>query len=68
MTWPEIPLGARRKREATDMAAGFKSAGAVRLLSRLEELAQAADPPRLGEYFSTYPTAAIRIQAIRHFL
>ena len=50
------------------VAAGYDPQGAIRLLSRLAQLHQSPDPPALGEYFSTHPTAEIRIQAIRRYL
>lgn len=49
-------------------AAGFEPQGAVRMLTRLAELKRSAEPSRLGEYFSTHPTAEIRIQSLRLFL
>ena len=49
-------------------AAGYDPQGAIRLLSRLAQLHQSPDPLALGEYFSTHPTAEIRIQAIRRYL
>jgi len=49
-------------------AADFEPQGAIRLLARLAELKQAAEPSSLGEYFSTHPTAEIRIQNLRQFL
>lgn len=50
------------------LAAGYDGQGAIRLLSRLGRLHQAPAPLALGEYFSTHPTAEIRIQAIRRYL
>ncbi len=50
------------------VAAGYDSQGAIRLLSRLARLHEAPEPLALGEYFSTHPTAEIRIQAIRGYL
>jgi len=50
------------------LAAGYDGQGASRLLSRLGRLHQAPAPLALGEYFSTHPTAEIRIQAIRRYL
>jgi Zn-dependent protease with chaperone function len=38
------------------------------LLARLAELKRSAEPSGLGEYFSTHPTAEIRIQSLRRFL
>jgi predicted Zn-dependent protease len=49
-------------------AAGFDPEGAIQLLTRLAELKQSAEPASLGEYFSTHPTAEIRIQSLRRFL
>lgn len=50
------------------LAAGFEPEGAMRLLARLAELKRSAEPSSLGEYFSTHPTSAVRIQSIRRFL
>jgi beta-barrel assembly-enhancing protease len=50
------------------IAAGYDPQGAIRLLSRLARLHEAPVPLTLGEYFSTHPTADIRIQAIRRYL
>lgn len=50
------------------VAAGYDPQGAIRLLTRLAQLHQSPDPLTLGEYFSTHPTAEVRIQAIRHYL
>lgn len=50
------------------IAAGYDPQGAIRLLTRLSQLHQSPDPLTLGEYFSTHPTAEVRIQAIRHYL
>jgi predicted Zn-dependent protease len=49
-------------------AAGFDPEGSIQLLTRLAELKQSAEPASLGEYFSTHPTAEIRIQSLRRFL
>ena len=49
-------------------AAGFEPEGAIQLLGRLAELKRSAEPASLGEYFSTHPTAEIRIQSLRRFL
>jgi predicted Zn-dependent protease len=49
-------------------AAGYDPQGSIRLLSRLALLHQSPAPLTLGEYFSTHPTAEIRIQAIRRYL
>jgi predicted Zn-dependent protease len=49
-------------------AAGFEPEGALRLLARLAELKRSAEPSGLGEYFSTHPTAEIRIESLRRFL
>lgn len=50
------------------VAAGYDPQGAIRLLTRLSQLHQSPDPLTLGEYFSTHPTAEVRIQAIRRYL
>ncbi len=34
----------------------------------MPELNKAADPAALGEYFSTHPSAEVRITSIRRFL
>jgi predicted Zn-dependent protease len=49
-------------------AAGYDPQGAIRLLSRLARLHHSPAPLALGEYFSTHPTAEIRIQSIRRYL
>lgn len=49
-------------------AAGFQPQGALRLLARLADLKKSSESSRLGEYFSTHPTAEIRIQNLRRFL
>ncbi len=49
-------------------AADFEPQGAIRLLARLADLKHSAEPSSLGEYFSTHPTAEIRIQNLRQFL
>jgi predicted Zn-dependent protease len=49
-------------------AAGFEPEGALHLLARLAELRRSAEPSGLGEYFSTHPTAEIRIESLRRFL
>jgi predicted Zn-dependent protease len=49
-------------------AAGFEPQGALRLLARLADLKKSSESSRLGEYFSTHPTAEIRIQSLRRFL
>ncbi len=49
-------------------AAGFEPEGAIQLLMRLAELQRSAEPASLGEYFSTHPTAEVRIQTLRRFL
>lgn len=49
-------------------AAGFEPEGAMRLLTRLADLKRSSEPASLGEYFSTHPTAEIRIQSLRQFL
>jgi len=50
------------------MAAGYAPEASTELLSRLAELNKTADPAALGEYFSTHPSAEVRIRAIRQFL
>jgi predicted Zn-dependent protease len=50
------------------IAAGYDPQGAIRLLSRLARLHESPAPLTLGEYFSTHPTAEIRIEAIRRYL
>jgi predicted Zn-dependent protease len=50
------------------LAAGFAAQGAVRLLSRLAELKESAEPLNLGEYFSSHPTPEVRSAAIRRYL
>ncbi|MGE5293752.1 MAG: M48 family metallopeptidase [Solirubrobacterales bacterium] len=50
------------------IAAGYDSQGAIRLLTRLARLHESPAPLAVGEYFSTHPTAEIRIQAIRRYL
>jgi predicted Zn-dependent protease len=50
------------------MAAGYRPEASAELLTRLAELNKAADPAALGEYFSTHPSAEVRIASIRHFL
>jgi len=49
-------------------AGGYDPQGAIRLLGRLGQLHESPDPLTLGEYFSTHPTAEVRIQAIRRYL
>jgi predicted Zn-dependent protease len=49
-------------------AAGFEPQGAIRLLARLAELKRTAEPSSLGEYFSTHPTAEIRMESLRRLL
>jgi predicted Zn-dependent protease len=50
------------------LAAGFEAEGAIRLLLRLAELKKSAEPPSLGEYFSSHPTAEVRIASIHRYL
>lgn len=50
------------------VAAGYDPQGAIRLLTRLAQLHRSPDPLILGEYFSTHPSAEIRIQTIRCYL
>jgi len=50
------------------VAAGYDPQGAICLLTRLGQLHRSPDPLILGEYFSTHPTAEVRIQAIRRYL
>jgi len=50
------------------MAAGYKPEAATELFSRLAELNRSSDPAALGEYFSTHPSAEVRIRSIRRFL
>jgi predicted Zn-dependent protease len=50
------------------LAAGFEPEGALHLLARLAELKRSAEPSGLGEYFSTHPTAEIRMESLRRFL
>jgi len=50
------------------VAAGYRPEGAVELLSHLAQLKAAPEPLDLGEYFSTHPSAEVRIKSIRHFL
>jgi predicted Zn-dependent protease len=50
------------------MAAGYAPEASTELLARLAELHEAVDPAVLGDYFSTHPSAEVRIQAIRHYL
>ncbi len=49
-------------------AAGYEPGASVRLLARLAELKQSCDSVELGEYFSTHPSAGIRIKSIQHHL
>lgn len=50
------------------MAAGYAPEAATELLARLNELNKTADAATLGEYFSTHPSADLRIRSIRRFL
>jgi predicted Zn-dependent protease len=50
------------------MAAGYAPEASAELFSRLAELNKAVDPAILGEYFSTHPSAEVRIWSIRQFL
>lgn len=50
------------------MAAGYRPEASTELLARLAELNKTAAPAALGEYFSTHPSADLRIRTIRHFL
>jgi predicted Zn-dependent protease len=46
-------------------AAGYEPQASIRLLSRLAEISESADPTSLGEYFSTHPSSQVRINNIR---
>jgi len=50
------------------MAAGYEPEACTELFSRLAELSRSSDPAALGEYFSTHPSAEVRIRSIRRFL
>ena len=50
------------------MAAGYRPQAAAELLAQLADLNKAADPVALGGYFSTHPSAEVRIAGIRRFL
>ncbi len=50
------------------MAGGFQPDASAELLSGLAELGKSSDPAALGEYFSTHPSAEVRIRSIRHYL
>lgn len=50
------------------MAAGYKPEACTELFSRLAELSRSSDPAALGEYFSTHPSAEVRIRSIRRYL
>ena len=47
------------------MAAGYEPGAATVLFSRLAELSKSCDPAALGEYFSTHPSAEVRIRNIQ---
>jgi len=49
-------------------AAGYRPEAAIELFTRLAQLKQSPDSLDLGEYFSTHPTAEVRIHNIRQFL
>lgn len=49
-------------------AAGFDPEGPIRLFSRLADLKKSPDPIDLGQYFSSHPTAEVRIQTLRRDL
>ena len=50
------------------LAAGFEAQDSLQLLARLAELKKSAASLSLGEYFSSHPTAEIRIAGIRRYL
>jgi len=50
------------------MAAGYKPEASAELFSRLAEVSRSSDPAALGEYFSTHPSAEVRIRSIRRYL
>jgi len=50
------------------MAAGYAPEASAHLLTSLAELSRSVDPAVLGDYFSTHPSAEVRIRAIRQFL
>ncbi len=50
------------------MAAGYEPEASTELFSHLAELSKSCDPASLGEYFSTHPSAEVRINSIRQFL
>jgi len=50
------------------LAAGYAPEASTELFSRLAELSKSSDPAALGEYFSTHPSAEVRIRSIRQSL
>jgi predicted Zn-dependent protease len=50
------------------LAAGYKPEAFAELFARLAELSRSSDPAALGQYFSTHPSAEVRIRSIRWYL